>query len=48
MKASIKAETERIQEQIAAVDSERSSIQDLIQQAQMQMIDLPDTWKTAM
>ena len=45
MKASIKAETERIQEQISALDSERSTVQDLMQQAQMQMIDLPNTWK---
>jgi hypothetical protein len=47
MKASIKADTEKIQQQILALDSESSTIHDLIQQAQVQIIDLPNTWKNA-
>jgi DNA invertase Pin-like site-specific DNA recombinase len=47
MKDSISAESERIKEQISAVDSERSAMQDLIAQAQVQVIDLVAAWKGA-
>ena len=40
MKASITAETEKINEQISALDAERSTIQDLSQQAKVQVMDL--------
>jgi len=39
-KASITAETARINEQITALDAERSTMQDLCQQAEVQTLDL--------
>jgi hypothetical protein len=47
MKASITAETEKINEQISALDSERSTMQDLCQQAKVQVIDLVLAWQRA-
>lgn len=47
MKASIATETERINEQISALDSERSTMKDLMQQANMQVVDLVDAWQKA-
>lgn len=46
MKESIKADAERIQKQITALDSERSTMEELMQQAQIQIIDLVHAWKT--
>ena len=47
MKASIATETENIKEQITALDSERSTMQDLMQQAQVQLLDLVAAWRNA-
>lgn len=47
MKASIEAENQRIDEQIIALDSERSTLQDLMAQAKVQMIDLVKSWEIA-
>jgi hypothetical protein len=47
MKGNIAAETEKIKEQISALDSERSTMEDLMQQAKIQMIDLVAAWKNA-
>ena len=47
MKDSIAAETQRIQGQITTLDSERSAMQDLMSQAQLQMLDLVSAWKNA-
>ncbi len=45
MKTAIAAEEARIQEQINALDSERSAMKDLIEQAQVQSIDLVAAWR---
>lgn len=45
MKDAIAAETGRIREQINALDSERSAMQDLIEQAQVQSLDLVAAWR---
>src|SRR5438876_1180840 len=45
MKDSISAESEKIKDQINALDSERSAMQDLMQQAQVQIIDLVAAWR---
>ncbi|HZQ18055.1 MAG TPA: recombinase family protein [Terriglobales bacterium] len=47
MKESLSAESERIREQIRALDSERSTMQDLTSQAQVQVIDLVAAWNNA-
>lgn len=47
MKESISAESERIKEQINALDAERSTMQDLMQQAQVQAFDFVAAWKSA-
>ena len=46
-KASITAETARINEQIIALDAERSTMQDLCQQAEVQTLDLVLAWQRA-
>jgi hypothetical protein len=45
MKDSISAESEKIKDQINTLDSERSAMQDLMQQAQVQIIDIAAAWK---
>jgi nitric oxide reductase activation protein len=45
MKASIAKETERINTQIATLDSEKNTLQDLMQQAQAQLIDFVGAWR---
>ncbi len=45
IKANIATEEARIKEQINALDSERSAMQDLIQQAQAQSLDLVAAWR---
>ena|SRR5579864_3762149 len=47
MKDSISAESERIKEQISALDSERSDMQTLMAQAQVQAFDFVKSWKDA-
>lgn len=47
MKDSISAESERIKEQISALDSERSDMQTLMAQAQVQAFDFVKAWKDA-
>jgi hypothetical protein len=44
-KRSITEELFKIDSQITALDSERSAMQDLMQQAQVQMLDLVAAWK---
>ena len=46
-KASITAETARINEQIIALDAERCTMQDLCQQAEVQTLDLVLAWERA-
>jgi len=46
-KDSITAETARINEQIIALDAERSTMQDLCQQAEVQTLDLVLAWERA-
>jgi hypothetical protein len=47
VKASIAAESEKIKEQIAALDSESSTLHELSQQASVQLIDLVTAWRKA-
>jgi site-specific DNA recombinase len=47
MKTSIADETERINTQISALDAEKSTLQDLMQQAQTQLIDFVTAWRKA-
>ena len=44
MKKSIGEETARIENDIKAIDSERSSMEDLMQQTQHQVIDCAESW----
>jgi site-specific DNA recombinase len=46
-KASTEAETERLQEQIRALDSERSTMEELVKQADREIIDLGESWRSA-
>jgi site-specific DNA recombinase len=45
LKDSISADSERIKEQINALDSERSAMQDLMAQSKEQLIDLAGAWR---
>jgi site-specific DNA recombinase len=47
MKTSITTETEKIKEQITALDSERSTMTELMQQASVQLLDLVSAWRNA-
>jgi hypothetical protein len=47
MKASIETETQRIQEQIKALDTEQSSMQDLMKQTNEAVINFGKSWKAA-
>lgn len=47
MKDSISEETERINAQISALDAEKSTLQDLMQQAQTQLVDFVTAWRKA-
>jgi site-specific DNA recombinase len=47
MKASIASETAKLQEQIAALDSESSSLQDLLAQTEREVIDFGASWREA-
>jgi site-specific DNA recombinase len=47
MKASIEAETARIQAQINALDTERSTMQDLMKQTERDIIDFRKSWVAA-
>jgi hypothetical protein len=47
LKVSIAAETEKIKEQITALESERSTLQELSEQASVQLVDLVTAWRSA-
>jgi|GEM_PF-2555987 len=47
MKKSIGEETARIENDIKALDSERSSMEDLMHQTQTQVIDFAESWRCA-
>jgi DNA invertase Pin-like site-specific DNA recombinase len=47
MKRSISEETARIENDIKALDSERSSMEDLMHQTQTQVIDFAESWRKA-
>jgi DNA-binding FrmR family transcriptional regulator len=47
MKETIATETDRIRQQITALDSERSAMEDLIGQEKTPMLDLVAAWKSA-
>ena len=44
-KTSTETETKRIQEQITALDSERSTMEELVKQADAGIIDLGESWR---
>jgi site-specific DNA recombinase len=48
MKASIETETQRIQEQIKALDAERSTMEELVQQTEQEIINFGKSWKAAL
>ena len=47
VKKSIIEETFLIESQISALDAERSTMEDLVQQAKMQIVDLASTWQNS-
>lgn len=47
MKVSIETEIERIQTEVAALDSERSSMEDLMSQTEREVIDFRQSWNVA-
>ena len=47
MKSSIETETKRIQEQIKALDSERSTMQELMKETERAVINFGESWKAA-